>query len=68
MRFPDAAGFELSFFPLAQPLPDNDVAAARALNALQEDIIRTCPEQYLWSYNRFKAPMTPPSEALSERC
>ena len=56
-RLPDAAGFELSFFPLAQPLPDNDVAAARALNALQEDIIRTCPEQYLWSYNRFKAPI-----------
>ena len=61
LRLPDARGFELSFVPV-DPLPVDEGAAALMLNKLQEDLIRTCPEQYLWSYNRFKAPMTPPSE------
>jgi KDO2-lipid IV(A) lauroyltransferase len=60
-RLPDAKGFELSFVPI-DPLPADDEAAARALNAAQEQLIRSCPEQYLWSYNRFKAPMTPPDD------
>ena len=55
-RLPDAAGFELSFVP-ADTLPTGDAESARALNLLQEEIIRTCPEQYLWSYNRYKAPI-----------
>ena len=63
-RLPDAAGFELSFFPLTELLPEDDAAAARVLNALQEEIIRTCPEQYLWSYNRFKAPIGARPSAL----
>jgi len=54
-RLPRAAGFSLSFHPLAE-LPADDAAAARALNAAQEAIIRRCPEQYLWSYNRYKRP------------
>jgi KDO2-lipid IV(A) lauroyltransferase len=29
------------------------------LNAAMEALIRTCPEQYLWGYARYK---TPPSE------
>ena len=61
-RLPDANGFELSLFPI-DPLPPEQGAAALALNRAQEDLIRSCPEQYLWSYNRFKAPMTPPAEA-----
>ncbi len=36
---------------------DQEVAAA-ALNRGVEDCIRLCPEQYLWSYKRFKT--TPP--------
>ena len=55
-RLPDAAGFELTFHALPESLPIDDAAAARALNAFLEEIIRRCPEQYLWSYNRFKAP------------
>ena len=60
-RLPDAQGFELSLLPI-ETLPVDDRAAALVLNKVQEDQIRSCPEQYLWSYNRFKAPMTPPSE------
>lgn len=60
-RLPDAQGFDLSFLPIA-PLPTDERAAALVLNKMQEDLIRSCPEQYLWSYNRFKAPMTPPSD------
>ena len=60
-RLPHAQGFDLSFFPV-DPLPADDRAAALVLNRLQEDLIRECPEQYLWSYNRFKAPMTPPAD------
>jgi KDO2-lipid IV(A) lauroyltransferase len=62
-RLPDAAGFELTFHQLPEPLPVDDAEAARALNAFQERIIRRCPEQYLWSYNRFKAPRSALSQA-----
>ncbi len=55
-RLPRAAGFALKFYPLPGTLPANAAAAARALNALQEQVIAECPEQYLWSYNRFKQP------------
>jgi KDO2-lipid IV(A) lauroyltransferase len=62
-RLPDAAGFELTLHPISKPLPIDDAAAARVLNAFQEDIIRRCPEQYLWSYNRFKTPSQAPPQA-----
>jgi len=28
----------------------------RALNRIVEDLVRHCPSQYLWSYNRYKVP------------
>ena len=67
-RLPRAAGYALTFYPLSEPLPDDDVAAARALNAMLETIIRRCPEQYLWTYNRYKtpAPATPASAISPE--
>jgi KDO2-lipid IV(A) lauroyltransferase len=34
---------------------DLDVAAAQ-LNAALETLIRECPAQYLWSYERYRAP------------
>lgn len=54
-RLPRAAGYALSFHSLPR-LPADEAAAARVLNAAQEKIIRRCPEQYLWSYNRYKRP------------
>jgi Kdo2-lipid IVA lauroyltransferase/acyltransferase len=65
-RLPDAAGFELTFHTIPKPLPIDDTEAARALNSFQEGIIRRCPEQYLWSYNRFKAPIEVPPHAARD--
>lgn len=56
IRLPAGAGYELSFHPLA-PLPAEEAAAVRALNVAQEAVIRLRPEQYLWSYNRYKRPV-----------
>jgi KDO2-lipid IV(A) lauroyltransferase len=39
--------------PLAPRPPESPV---RALNRSLEQLIRRCPEQYLWSYNRYKVP------------
>ena len=62
-RLPAAAGFELTFHPMPVALPAGDAAAARALNAFQEEVILRCPEQYLWSYNRYKNPIEAPPQA-----
>ena len=52
-RLPLGKGYDIHFSPLVlQP----DVAVARQINLALENIIRTCPAQYLWSYNRYKAP------------
>jgi KDO2-lipid IV(A) lauroyltransferase len=42
------------------PLPEavrsaDDRIAACALNAAIETCVRSCPEQYLWAYRRFKS-------------
>lgn len=54
-RLPRAQGYALTFHPL-ETLPEDDGAAAQALNHAVEAIIRRCPEQYLWTYNRYKQP------------
>lgn len=56
-RLPASEGFAITFEMLRESLPDDDAASARALNAIQEDLIRRNPEQYLWSYNRYKNPV-----------
>ncbi|MFP5323842.1 MAG: lysophospholipid acyltransferase family protein [Gammaproteobacteria bacterium] len=45
-------------FDLAGPegLPVDAVAAAARINAAMEQLIAECPQQYLWSYNRYKQP------------
>jgi KDO2-lipid IV(A) lauroyltransferase len=43
---PDAGG---------QMSPD-PLEAARQINAAMESLVRECPAQYLWSYDRYKAP------------
>ncbi len=51
-RLPRGRGYELSFEPMPDPLPGE--TAARRLNRALEGVIRRLPEQYLWSYNRYK--------------
>ncbi|HWQ38095.1 MAG TPA: lysophospholipid acyltransferase family protein [Burkholderiales bacterium] len=51
-RLPRGAGYELAFEPLPARQPGE--SAARHLNRALENLIRRYPEQYLWSYNRYK--------------
>jgi Kdo2-lipid IVA lauroyltransferase/acyltransferase len=64
-RLPRAQGYVVHALPLPVALPDPQpgqdeaaaqVAAATALNAAMEAVIRQRPEQYLWGYNRYKQP------------
>ncbi len=51
--------FRVRFVKAPDGLDDSDeVTAAASLNAGVEACVRLCPEQYLWSYKRFKT--TPP--------
>ena len=52
-RLPHGAGYVLHFTPMA--FAENQPVAPQ-LNAVLERVIRERPEQYLWSYNRYKVP------------
>ena len=55
-RLPSNGGYALHFKAMSELVAADDTAAARQMNAAMEDLIRECPSQYLWSYNRYKAP------------
>jgi KDO2-lipid IV(A) lauroyltransferase len=59
-RLPGGAGYlgHVQAMPVAEPAE----SPARHLNRALEMLIRRCPQQYLWSYNRYKVPagVTPP--------
>ena len=39
-----------------EPLASEPVQAAAQINRAMEALIAQCPRQYLWSYDRYKAP------------
>jgi len=52
---PGGAGFEVRFEPPLDGYPSDDpVRDAARMNAEVERVARQCPDQYLWSYRRFK--------------
>jgi KDO2-lipid IV(A) lauroyltransferase len=53
-RLPWGRGYELSLRKLDARLPEE--TEARRMNRCLEDVIRLCPGQYLWGYNRYKVP------------
>jgi KDO2-lipid IV(A) lauroyltransferase len=53
-RLPRAAGYALVIRPLPAPLAGE--SPVRHLNRALEELVRECPEQYLWGYNRYKTP------------
>lgn len=55
-RLARGAGYRVRVSELGEPLPDDAVAAATAVNRAMERLILQCPEQYLWGYHRYKAP------------
>ena len=54
VRLPQGAGYVIHISPLEFP---PGVSVAKQINAALEQVIRTCPTQYLWSYNRYKTPV-----------
>ena len=62
-RLARGRGFELRLSTLGEPLPlrgDDapalQIAQAAVINRAMEGLIRQCPQQYLWGYNRYKRP------------
>ena len=56
-RLKDGSGYLMRILPRLEPFPSDDpVADATRFHALIEAHVRRCPEQYLWSYKRFKLP------------
>ena len=54
-RLPAAKGYALYFAPANKTINDKNMAnSLRALNQEVEKLILKCPEQYQWSYKRFK--------------
>ena len=68
-RLSRGAGYRLHLVPLPEPLPADRHEAARRINAMVEHLVRGCPKQYLWGYNRYKRPAgaPPPPPAGSAR-
>lgn len=59
-RLPAGRGWRIHYVRLPEPLPDTPQAQATLINAAMETLIRRFPEQYLWSYNRYKTPKGAP--------
>jgi KDO2-lipid IV(A) lauroyltransferase len=55
-RLPRARGYRMHWLPAPDGIADGDpVVAATALNRGVEACVARCPEQYQWTYRRFKA-------------
>ena len=69
-RLPRGAGFAVHVEPMPEPLPapaedPEGALAAAVINRAMEHLIRQCPEQYLWGYNRYKQPRAQPAVPAS---
>jgi KDO2-lipid IV(A) lauroyltransferase len=60
-RLPAGRGYLLHFVPFDEPLAGDIAADTQQLNHALEALIRRRPEQYLWGYNRYKAPAGVPA-------
>jgi Kdo2-lipid IVA lauroyltransferase/acyltransferase len=49
-------GFVAFFEPLSVPLDTHLETAVLQINQAMEHLIRQCPQQYLWGYDRYKQP------------
>jgi KDO2-lipid IV(A) lauroyltransferase len=53
-RLRRGGGFRIHFVPMPERLAGED--ALRHMNRAIEQVVRQCPAQYLWAYNRYKRP------------
>jgi KDO2-lipid IV(A) lauroyltransferase len=66
-RLASGAGYRLHLAPVPEPLPTDRHLAARRVNEKIEALVRECPTQYLWGYNRYKRPAGAPPAPAAER-
>jgi KDO2-lipid IV(A) lauroyltransferase len=59
-RLPRSEGFVMHFEALREPLSKDRSVATRRVNEMVEKLVRVCPSQYLWGYNRYKRPAGAP--------
>ena len=66
-RLPRGKGWRIHYLRLPDPFPTDPLQQAILINQTMESLIRRFPEQYLWSYNRYKTPAgaPPPPEPAS---
>jgi len=57
-RLPGARGYSIHLRPYPSPIQGE--TPTRRLNRALEALVRECPEQYLWGYNRYKTPQGAP--------
>jgi len=55
-RLPAGRGYRLRLVPFEEPLTGDIGTDTQRLNLALEALIRQCPAQYLWGYNRYKSP------------
>jgi KDO2-lipid IV(A) lauroyltransferase len=55
-RLPLGRGYAIHLRPWQGELPADPQAAAAQVNLRMEQLVRECPQQYLWGYARYKAP------------
>jgi KDO2-lipid IV(A) lauroyltransferase len=55
-RLPWGRGYVIHLRAWPCGVPPEPAEAAAAVNARMEQLIRECPQQYLWGYARYKAP------------
>jgi KDO2-lipid IV(A) lauroyltransferase len=56
-RLADGSGFLMRILPALENFPSDDPAAdAARFHTLIEAHVRRCPEQYVWTYKRFRRP------------
>ncbi len=67
-RMPKGQGWIVRFHPFDDPLLGTAEQKAQQINVAMENLIRRCPEQYYWSYNRYKSPKAAvPSPTTTEK-
>ena len=67
-RLPNGRGYRLHLHPPREVLRGSTVDRALQINREIEALVRQCPTQYLWGYNRYKRPSgaePPPVSAAS---